>query len=273
MDAKQLFRFFHSKYELTNWLNENGVLAQSDGDVKWFYCGINDDFKVELVDQTIQNFFSEDEIYLCISSSKSSMVSKSNVTAEIAKNLHKKEIGLMDSSFTKMMFFNSYGTFKSGVIREFPETSSRPNGHLLNVAFFANIMDENTSKVAKAINKHFDHFEKALHKDYGGVMEYLWIDLELVESHKPFPFRFQKRVSNRSSYTEMYSYNVGHYSIHPDYEKLKGLSTDEEICAYVFDLLYQSTQILADKQKKLGDFDATKFRLDFLAAKTAIDSL
>lgn len=271
MDAKQLFRLFHSKYDLTNWLNESGKLAQSEGEVKWFYCGINEDFKPELVSQTINDIFTDDEIYLCISSSKSSLSSKSDVIREIAKNLHKKEIGIMDKSFTKMIFFNSYGTFKSGVIRAFPESCSRPNGHLLKVEFFANIMDNSTTKVAKVIRKHFEHFEKALHKDYGGIMECLWIDLELVESYKSFPFRFQKRVRNPSSYTEFYSYNVGHYSIHPDYEKLRGLSTDEEICNYVFELLYNSTQILVDKQRKLEGFDATKFRLDFLSAMEKIE--
>lgn len=271
MDTKQLFRLFNSKFYLTNWLNENGDLAQSEGEVKYFYCGVNKDFKTEFVSQQINATFNEDEIFLCISSNKSLLVSKSIAVTEIAKTLHKKEIGIMDKSFSKMIFFNSYGTFKSGIIREFPESRSRPNGHLLKVEFFANIMDESTTKVAKAICKHFEHFEKKLHNDYGGIMEYLWIDLKLVERYKSHPFRFQKRVSQPSSFTEFYTYNVSHYSVRPDYEKLRVLSTDGEICEYVFDLFYNSTQILVDKQKKLEDFDALKFRLDFLSALKTIE--
>jgi len=271
MDTKQLFRLFNSKFYSTNWLNENNVLAQSEGEVKYSYCGVDKDFKFEFVSQKINETFSDEDIYLCISSNKSSLVSKSDAVTEIAKILHKKEIGIMDKSFTKMLFFNSYGTFKSGIIREFPESRSRPNGHLLRVEFFANSMDESTTKVAKAIRKHFEHFEKALHNDYGGIMEYLWIDLELVAHYKSHPFRYQKRVSQPSSYTDFFTYNVGHYSIHPDYERLKKLSTDKEICAYVFELLYHSTQILVEKQKKLGNFDATKFRLDFLSAMGKIE--
>lgn len=268
--AKQLFRLFHSKYHLTNWLNENGKLAQSEGQVKWFYCGINEDFKAEFVRQIIEDIFTDDEIYLCISSNKSSLVSKSNVTKEIAENLHKKEIGIMDKSFTKMMFFNSYGTFKSGVIRTFPESCSRADEHLLKVKFFANIMEESTAKITNVISKYFEHFENELHKDYGGSMEHLWIDVELVESHKSFPFRFQKRVSNPSSYTEFYTYNVGSYSVRPDFEKLRSLTSEQEICLYVFGVLYQSTQVLLDKQKKLDGFNAVQFRLDFLSAMETI---
>lgn len=271
MDTKQLFRFFNSKYYLTNWLNEKGELAQSDGDVKWFYSGINEDFKSEFVSQKINETFNDKDIYLCISSNKSSLVSKSDAVKEIAKILHKKEIGIIDKSFTKMMFFNSYGTFKSGIIREFPESRLRPNGHHLKMKFFANIMDKNTTKVANAINKYFEHFEKALNNDYGGIMEYLWIDLELAAHYKSHSFRYQKRVSQPSSYTDFFTYNVGHYSIHPDYERLKELSTDKEICDYIFELLYNSTQVLIDKQKKLGNFDATKFRLDFLSAMERIE--
>ena len=263
MDSKQLFRFFHSKFYLSNWLNEDGDLAQSEVDVKWHYCGVNEDFRTEFVSQTINDTFTDDEIYLCISSGNSSLVHKSAVVDQIGKMLHKKEIGIMDQSFTKMIFFNSYGTFKIGIIRDFPESRPKPDGNLLKVAFHANSVDQSTYHVSEAVTKHFESFEKALHKDYGGNMEQLWIDLELVESHKSYPFRFQKRIGNPSSYTEFYSYNVGHYSVRPDFEKLRTLVSEEEICSYVFELLYQSTQILLDKQKKLDGFDASKFRLDF----------
>ena len=97
-------------------------------------------------------------------------------------------------------------------------------------------------------------------------MEYLWINLDLIEKFKSFPFRFQKRVSQPTSYTEFYTYNVGSYSVRPDFEKLRSLSSDYEICSYIFGLLYQSTQVLVDKQNKLDGFEITKFRLDFLSA-------
>ena len=126
------------------------------------------------------------------------------------------------------------------------------------------MVTNSTSNIASMVQEYFPLLEKGLNKDYGGSMEHLWIDLELVEGHKPWLFRFQKRVNNPTSYTEFYSYNVGHYSVQPDFEKLKILSTKDEICSYVFELLYQSTKILEEKQRKLGGFNAIAFRRDFL---------
>ena len=266
MNSKQLFKTYQSKYYLTNWLNENSELAQSEGEVKWFYCGVNEDFKKEVVSQAINNAFADDEVYLCVSSNKSSLVPKSIVVDEMANILHKKEIGVVNKSFTKIIFFNQYGTFKSGLIRDFPESRPRPAGEPLKVKLCANIMTKNTEKIADIIKNHLDNLGKNLNKDYGGNIEHLWIDLELVENRKPYPFRIQKRVGIPASYTEFYSYNVGHYSIEPDYEKLSELLSEEEICRYIFGLWYESTQILVDKQKRLEGFNATQFRLDFLNA-------
>lgn len=270
MDAKQLFWAYQNKYHLTNWLDNNGELAQSQGKIKWTYCGVSKDFKDEIVSQAINNTFTDDEVYLCISSNKSSLVSKSTAVNEIRNILHKKEVGILNKSFTKIIFFNQYGTFASGIIREFHKSRPRPAGTPLNVRFHANIVDSSTGRIADIISKHFDNLETELHNDYGGSMEYLWIDLELVENHlkkqNSWPFRFQKRVDVPASYTEFYSYNVGHYSVKPDFEKLKELLSEEEICTYIFGLLYESTKILVDKQKSLEGFDATTFRLDFFSA-------
>lgn len=266
MDAKQLFRLYHSKFHSSNWLDEAGELAQNEGKINWIYCGVGDDFKTETVSKTIHDFFTDDEVYLCISSNNSSLVPKSDTVEEIRKVLHKKEIGIMNKAFTKIMHFTSFGVFESGIIREFPASRSRPAGTPLKVGFHANIVDEPNQKVADVVTDYFEKIELELQKDYGGSMEYLWIDLDLWENYKPLPFRFQKRVKIPTSYTELYTYNVGNYSVRPDFEKLSRLVSEDEICSYVFELLYQSTQILVDKQKKLGGFNATAFRLDFLSA-------
>lgn len=270
MDSKQLFRLYSSKFFKTNWLNENGVLAQNSGEVKWFYCGINQDFKSEIVHEAINNTFEEDEVYLFISSNKSSLVSKSIVTEEIGKILHKKEIGIMNTSFTKIMHFTNYGVFESGIIQEFPKSRLRTVGTPLKVAFRANIVDSSTRRIADAIEDYFPDIEKQLNKDYGGVLEHLWIDLELVEGRlkdrDSWPFRFQKRVDIPASYTELYTYNVGHYSVKPDFEKLRKLSSAESIFSYVFELIYESTQVLVNMEKKLDGFNSTAFRRDFLTA-------
>lgn len=257
---------YQSKYYLTNWLNEKGGLAQSEGEVNWLYCGVDKDFRSEDVSRAINNIFTDDEIYLCISSNKSLLVLKPVAVKEIGTILHKKEIGIMNKSCTKIMHFSLFGVFKSGIIRDFPKSRPRPAGSPLKVAFHANTVEQSTIRVADVIRNHLATFEKELSKDYGGSMEYLWIDLELIEHWDSWPFRFQKRVATPASYMEFYSYNVGHYSVKPDFQKLRELSSEQSICSYIFKLLYESTQILVDKQKNLNGFDASAFRFDFLSA-------
>ncbi|MFD2554804.1 hypothetical protein [Sphingobacterium tabacisoli] len=266
MDSKQLFRLFNSKYHLTNWHNEDGEPAQSESEVTWRYCGVGEEFRTETVDWIINKLFEDDEVYLCFGSNKSTLVPKSTLTDEIGKILHKKEVGIMNTALTKMLFFNSYGTFKSGVIRDFPESRTRLVGSPVKVAFHANIVDHRTSRIAAIIGKYLTNLEDMLHNDYGGEMEHLWIDLELLENSKPNSFRFQKRVAIPTSYTEFYAYNVGNYSVRPDFEVLMKLSSEDEISSYILEILYESTSVLLDKEKKIGDFDATRFRADFISA-------
>lgn len=106
------------------------------------------------------------------------------------------------------------------------------------------------------------------------MMEHLWIDLELVESHarpdgKPrHSFRLQKRVSGRGRFglpaidDRM---NVGHYSVRPNFAHLAALPV-EQATQYVLSLIYESTEVLLAKQKRLGGFDAQMFREKFISA-------
>jgi hypothetical protein len=74
----------------------------------------------------------------------------------------------------------------------------------MNVGIHANVVDLNSSDVAHALRPVFDTLSRAPERDYGGSIEHLWIDLELLElAFKPdggprYPFRFPKRVSGGS---------------------------------------------------------------------------
>jgi hypothetical protein len=59
--------------------------------------------------------------------------------------------------------------------------------------------------------------------------------------------------------------NVGHYSVRPDFQKMLRIPL-ESIASYALSLIYASTSVLIEKQKKLGGFDAQRFRLDFLSS-------
>jgi hypothetical protein len=144
----------------------------------------------------------------------------------------------------------------------------------MEVGLHANMCDLATNRIADALNAPFKAISKDLSKDYGGTMEHLWIDFELIEAHAeqrpPRSFRFQKRVGGSSpdkltGLPRRAHENVGHYSVRPDFSQLQSVP-QESIVGYVLNVIYASTSVLIEKQKKLGGFDADKFRSEFVAA-------
>lgn len=144
----------------------------------------------------------------------------------------------------------------------------------MNFLINANVCDSSTVELAKELRREFSKIAEQLSGDYGGSIENLWIDLELSEMRMlafgkpPKLFRYQKRVSGASRMrlpAVPDSYNVGHYSVRPDFEFIKK-NTIEQNINYIVGLIYNSTEVLLSKQKKLGGFDATKFRDAFSSA-------
>lgn len=141
----------------------------------------------------------------------------------------------------------------------------------MQVGLHANMVDQQTDKIASSLRDVFDVLCKKLNGNYGGTIEYLWIDFELIESHakpdgKPrFPFRFAKRVSGRSHFGLPPSpdyLNVGHFSVRPNFRHLISISKDQ-IIPYCLNLIYKELEILKTKEKKLGGFDSELFRNQF----------
>jgi hypothetical protein len=143
----------------------------------------------------------------------------------------------------------------------------------MEVKLNANMYECDKEKIAKALRVAFKIVVKDLSKDYGGTIQHLWIDFELVESlaerRPPFRFRFQKRVGGSickltGLRTPVYE-NVGHYSVRPDFQKLLSIPL-ESVANYALSLIYASTSVLIDNRKKLGGLDAQRFCLDFLSS-------
>ena len=141
----------------------------------------------------------------------------------------------------------------------------------MEVGLHANMCDWTTKRIADVLHAPFKAISKDLSKDYGGTMEHLWIDFELIEAqaqHRPpYSFRFQKKVGGSTDritgLPRPVRQNVGHYSVRPDYQELRSVPL-ESIVSYVLSLIYASTSVLIEKQKKLGGFDAERFRSHFL---------
>ena len=143
----------------------------------------------------------------------------------------------------------------------------------MEVSLNANMVDQATDRIASILRDPFDIIEKDVSKEYGGTIQHLWIDFELIQSYAklrpPFPFRFQKKVGGSvfrltGLRTPVYK-NVGHYSVRPNFKKLLKLPS-ESVASYALSLIYASTSVLIEKQKKLGGFDAERFRADFFSA-------
>ena len=143
----------------------------------------------------------------------------------------------------------------------------------MEVSLNANTSDSDTERVRKVLYDVFQVIQKDITKDYGGTMQHLWIDFELIpswaERRPPFRFRFQKKVGGSicrlTGLPTPLCEHVGHYSVRPDFQKLLGLPL-ESVPSYALGLIYASTSVLLERQKKLGGFDAQKFRRDFLAS-------
>ena len=141
----------------------------------------------------------------------------------------------------------------------------------MEVGIHANMVDQRTDKIGSELRDLFDILCKRLKGSYGGTIEHLWIDFELVRSHAKsdgkarYPFRFAKRVSGHSSFGLPPSpdyHNVGHFSVLPDFPHLLSISKDEVI-PYCLNLIYQELLVLKTKEKKLGGFNSELFRKRF----------
>jgi len=128
--------------------------------------------------------------------------------------------------------------------------------------------DQGTEQVATLIRPHLEALSSALSGNYGGSMAHLWIALELcpgdADVRPPFPFRLQKRVRTPREVRVLGDrefFNVGSYSVRPDYFELARVPLHEVPC-YLMTLLYESTKGLHGK-RQLNGFDVEAFRSRF----------
>jgi hypothetical protein len=144
----------------------------------------------------------------------------------------------------------------------------------MEVLVGATKFDQGTEHLAALIRSHLEELSTALSGEYGGPMDHLWIELELspgnADVRPAFPFRFQKRVRTPRelrAFGEREFFNVGNYSVRPDYCELARVPLDDVPC-YLMSLLYESTECLRGKRQLKG-FDVESFRERFAHALAA----
>jgi hypothetical protein len=137
-------------------------------------------------------------------------------------------------------------------------------------------VDQGTTHIADEVHPHLGQLGARLSNDYGGLIEHLWISLELCPAHAdqrpPWTFRFQKRVSRTNGAKRLGlpiapdavdPKNVGHFSVRPDYFELAQVPLDG-VSAYLLDTIYREAAVLEKNSARLGGFDASAFRRDIL---------
>jgi hypothetical protein len=138
----------------------------------------------------------------------------------------------------------------------------------MKVAFHANVIDEDTRAIADALDPVLKKLAQSLDGEYGGPMEHLWIQIEMLaylarpDGRARHPFRFQKRVSGRSRLGLPPNpdwLNVGHFSVRPDFANLISPPVEDGV-RHVLQRIHAASAVLLEKQKKLGGFDAGLFR-------------
>src|ERR1041385_3514379 len=126
----------------------------------------------------------------------------------------------------------------------------------MEVGLHASMCDWTTQPITRALHSPFKAIAKDLSKDYGGTIEHLWIDFELIEAHAqgrpPYSFRFQKEVGGSSpdkltGLPRGVYENVGHYSVRPDFQELRRVP-QHSVVAYVLSLIYASPSRLEERR-------------------------
>jgi len=83
---------------------------------EWYYFGEGKNFKLNLIQSNIDQFFSEQTIYLVTDRHKSKEISIQTATQEIKKALSDfSEVTLCNKNFERFISFNSIGVARQGV--------------------------------------------------------------------------------------------------------------------------------------------------------------
>lgn len=145
----------------------------------------------------------------------------------------------------------------------------------MKVAFHSNMYDPYTERIAKLLHAPLKQLGNAMSGDYGGPMEHLWVDIELIPARAdvraPYAFRLQKRVSGKSRLIGLDSpdkFNVGHYSVRPDFHHLLSLP-DGKVLPYILQLIESSLANL-ETTRRLSGFDVSGFKKAFASASALL---
>lgn len=83
---------------------------------EWSFVGEGKDFKEVEVQEFIDSFFSEGELYIVINRHHAYEIPKREASSNVKVNLQKQDVTLSNKTFDKMIEFNYIGVAKHGAI-------------------------------------------------------------------------------------------------------------------------------------------------------------
>jgi len=88
---------------------------KAKNDNVWSFVGNGDEFKLDLVQKNINNFFSENTIYFVMGRHKSKEIKKEAAAKEVESLLTNQDITLCNKEFKRFIVFSYIGVAKQGV--------------------------------------------------------------------------------------------------------------------------------------------------------------
>ena len=94
----------------------NVVEWDQRGGTEWTHAGLGTDFKEAVIQQQIDAFFSENQIYLILGRKDSLDISTKEAARLVRSALAGKSVTLWDHALTRAIHFNRIGVFKCGKV-------------------------------------------------------------------------------------------------------------------------------------------------------------
>lgn len=98
MDAKNIY--------IATGLMKSKIDWERSSDDEWSFVGEGSDFKEREVQEFINSYFTEDELYLVIDRHNSYMLPKDKAAAEVKDKLSNQDITLCNNAFNKVVEFS-----------------------------------------------------------------------------------------------------------------------------------------------------------------------
>lgn len=108
MDAKNIFIACNHMKNKISWEKESGN--------EWSFVGEGNDFKENEVQDFVDSYFNEKELYLVVDRHNALSIFASEAASKIKGYLDKKDVVLCNKRFDKMIEFNYIGVAKHGKI-------------------------------------------------------------------------------------------------------------------------------------------------------------